>query len=61
MIIYELLYNIPPFHAETPYKVFENIVARNLQYDDDVEVSENAINIMDRLMCLDMNERLGIV
>lgn len=62
VILYELLFGIPPFHDETPYKVFENILSRNIDYmedDEDVFISIEAKDLMDRLMCTDIKERLG--
>ncbi|RKP00861.1 hypothetical protein CXG81DRAFT_12730, partial [Caulochytrium protostelioides] len=59
VILYEFLYGIPPFHASTPDKVFENILYRRLSWPDDPDVSEAAMDLMDRLMKLDVASRLG--
>ncbi|KAM0755998.1 kinase-like protein [Meredithblackwellia eburnea MCA 4105] len=60
VICYEFLYGIPPFHDETPEKVFENILSRRIEWHEDViEVSPEAHDFMDRLLCSDANRRLG--
>ncbi|PWN34454.1 uncharacterized protein FA14DRAFT_148864 [Meira miltonrushii] len=60
VILYEFLYGYPPFHASTPEKVFDNILSRNISWDDeDVEVSAEARDLMERLMCTDRKNRLG--
>ncbi|TFK43655.1 hypothetical protein BDQ12DRAFT_643254 [Crucibulum laeve] len=60
VITYEFLYGIPPFHAETPEKVFENILSGNIEWHEDwIEFSEESRDFMKALMTLDPNERLG--
>lgn len=60
MITYEFLYGIPPFHDETPEKVFENILSGHIEWHEDyVEVSPEARDFMQRLMTVDPQRRLG--
>ena len=60
VITYEFLYGIPPFHADTPEKVFENILSGHIEWHEEyVEVSPEAHDFMDRLMALDPARRLG--
>ncbi len=60
VITYEFLYGIPPFHEETPEKVFENILSGHIEWHEDyVEVSPEARDFMQRLMTLDPTKRLG--
>ncbi|KAG6821579.1 hypothetical protein H0H93_000088 [Arthromyces matolae] len=60
VITYEFLYGIPPFHADTPEKVFENILSGHIEWHEDwIDFSEEARDFMRRLMTLDPNERLG--
>ena len=60
MITYEFLYGIPPFHDETPEKVFENILSGHIEWHEDFyEVSPEAKDFMQRLMTLDPAQRLG--
>lgn len=60
-IMFEFLYGIPPFHGETPDQVFENILARKITWpdDEDCEVSPEAKDLMNKLLCMDPQERLG--
>ncbi|KAI9494658.1 hypothetical protein BDB00DRAFT_871209 [Zychaea mexicana] len=60
VICYEFLYGIPPFHADTPDRVFENILSRRIDWHEDlVDVSPEARDFMERLMTLDPEKRLG--
>jgi serine/threonine-protein kinase RIM15 len=61
-ILFEFLYGYPPFHDESPEKVFENILAGRIDWpevDEDEEISEEAKDIMTKLMCIDQTKRLG--
>ena len=61
-ILFECLYGRPPFNADTPEEVFQNILTRNIHWppeDEDDPVSEDAKDLMNKLMCLDPKERLG--
>ena len=61
-ILFEFLYGYPPFHDESPEKVFENILARRIDWsdvDEEDEVSQEAKDIMNKLMCIDQTKRLG--
>ncbi|KAF8974183.1 hypothetical protein BDZ97DRAFT_2069160 [Flammula alnicola] len=60
VITYEFLYGIPPFHAETPEKVFENILSGHIEWHEEwIEFSPEARDFMQALMTIDPNERLG--
>jgi serine/threonine-protein kinase RIM15 len=60
-ILFECLYGYPPFHAETPEQVFQNILDRKIDWpdDEDCPVSSEAKDLINKLMCLDPKERLG--
>ncbi|TAQ83159.1 hypothetical protein B7494_g8518 [Chlorociboria aeruginascens] len=60
-ILFEFLYGYPPFHAATPDEVFENILARRISWpdDSDYEVSPEAKDLMNKLLCLEPQQRLG--
>ena len=59
-ILFEFLYGYPPFNAETPDQVFQNILGRKIQWHDDpCEVSPEAKDLMNKLMCTEPKERLG--
>jgi serine/threonine-protein kinase RIM15 len=60
VVLYEFIYGFPPFHAETPEKVFDNVVSRRIDWhEEEIELSAEARDLMDRLMCYDANQRLG--
>lgn len=60
-ILFECLYGRPPFNADTPEEVFQNILMRNIHWpsEDEDDVSEEAKDLINKLMCLDPQERLG--
>jgi len=60
-ILFEFLYGYPPFHGDTPEHVFENILARKISWphDDEAEVSPEAKDLMNKLLCMDHTKRLG--
>lgn len=54
------MYGIPPFHAETPEKVFENILSGRIEWHEDwIEFSDEARDFIAALLTLDPAERLG--
>ncbi|KAF2147714.1 hypothetical protein K461DRAFT_272405 [Myriangium duriaei CBS 260.36] len=60
-ILFEALYGFPPFHAPTPDQVFQNILARNIHWpepDEDM-ASEEAKDLINKLLTLDPKERMG--
>jgi serine/threonine-protein kinase RIM15 len=61
-IMFEFLYGFPPFHAGDAEQVFENILARKIQWPDDGEcepVSDEAKDLINKLLCMDPPSRLG--
>ncbi|WRT65962.1 uncharacterized protein IL334_002913 [Kwoniella shivajii] len=60
VVLYEFLYGIPPFHAETPEKVFDNVVSRRIDWhEDEMDILPETKDLMNRLMCTDPQKRLG--
>ncbi len=60
VVTYEFLYGFPPFNAETPEKVFDNIISRRIKwFEGEQEISPEARDFMERLMCMDPGRRLG--
>ncbi|KAG8936033.1 hypothetical protein FRC02_004945 [Tulasnella sp. 418] len=60
VITYEFLYGFPPFHDETPEKVFANIISRKIDWHKDVvDFSEEVMDFMDKLLQSDPKQRLG--
>ncbi|KAI0390961.1 hypothetical protein F5Y17DRAFT_442480 [Xylariaceae sp. FL0594] len=59
-IMFEFLYGFPPFHASEAEQVFENILARRITWpDDDGTVSPEAKDLINKLLCVDPQQRLG--
>ncbi|KAI2635483.1 hypothetical protein GGS21DRAFT_84840 [Xylaria nigripes] len=59
-IMFEFLYGFPPFHASEAEQVFENILARKIEWlDEDDHVSPEAKDLINRLLCVDPQQRLG--
>ncbi|KAF1808946.1 hypothetical protein P152DRAFT_176979 [Eremomyces bilateralis CBS 781.70] len=60
-ILFEMLYGYPPFHADTPDQVFQNILDRKIDWPTEEQdpVSPEAKDLMNKLMCLDHRSRLG--
>ncbi|KAE9967488.1 hypothetical protein BLS_006343 [Venturia inaequalis] len=60
-ILFEFIFGYPPFHGDTPEEVFQNILARRIHWPDeeDCEVSAEARDLMNKLMCSDPAQRLG--
>ncbi|PFH51406.1 hypothetical protein AMATHDRAFT_59149 [Amanita thiersii Skay4041] len=60
VITYEFLYGIPPFHAETPGQVFENILSGHVEWHEDwVDFSQESRDFIKALLTLDPSQRLG--
>ncbi|BEI87152.1 hypothetical protein CcaverHIS002_0704980 [Cutaneotrichosporon cavernicola] len=60
VVLYEFIYGFPPFHAETPDKVFDNIISRRIDWhEDEMDLPVEARDLMDRLMCTNPATRLG--
>ncbi|BGP21508.1 serine/threonine protein kinase RIM15 [Rhodotorula toruloides] len=54
------LYGFPPFHDETPEKVFENILSHRFEWHEDaIEISPEAHDFIDKLLAPDPSRRLG--
>ena len=60
-IMFEFLFGYPPFHASTPDEVFDNILNRKIAWPEDNEhdVSADARDLINSLICLDPAARLG--
>lgn len=60
--MYEFLYGVPPFNDESAEKVFANITSRKIFFppdDDEMQTSPAARDLMERLLCVDPQRRLG--
>lgn len=61
-IMFEFLFGIPPFHDDEAEQVFENILARRIQWPDENEcepVSGEAKDLINKLLCMQPRQRLG--
>jgi serine/threonine-protein kinase RIM15 len=66
VILFEFMYGYPPFHAASPDMVFENILNHRIDWPSpeievELGVSENAKDLMVKLMAMSPAERLGSV
>ncbi|KAE8723967.1 putative serine/threonine protein kinase IREH1 [Hibiscus syriacus] len=60
VILFELIVGIPPFNAEHPQTIFDNILNRNIPWPSvPDEMSLEAHDLIDRLLTEDPNQRLG--
>ncbi|GAB2292640.1 Probable serine/threonine protein kinase ireh1 [Dionaea muscipula] len=60
IILFELIVGIPPFNAEHPQIIFENILNRNIPWPRvPEEMSQEAQDIINKLLTEDPNHRLG--
>ncbi|KAF3358090.1 hypothetical protein VDGD_03223 [Verticillium dahliae] len=60
-IVFEFMYGFPPFHAGEAEHVFENILARKIQWPDETEceISDEAKDLINKLLCMEPSKRLG--
>ncbi|KAL3617615.1 putative serine/threonine protein kinase ireh1 [Castilleja foliolosa] len=62
VILFEMIVGIPPFNAEHPQKIFDNILNRKIPWPRvPDEMSSGAYDLIDRLLTEDPNLRLGAV
>ncbi|TKY44812.1 serine/threonine protein kinase IREH1 [Spatholobus suberectus] len=60
VILFELLVGIPPFNAEHPQTIFDNILNRKIPWPAvPEEMSPETQDLIDRLLTEDPNQRLG--
>ncbi|EFW22316.1 serine threonine protein kinase [Coccidioides posadasii str. Silveira] len=60
-ILFEFIYGYPPFNASTADEVFQNILARRINWPEGFEEysSEESRDLMNKLMTLNPEKRLG--
>ncbi|XP_047332435.1 probable serine/threonine protein kinase IREH1 [Impatiens glandulifera] len=60
VILFELIVGIPPFNAEHPQMIFDNILNRKIPWPNvPEEMSYDAHDLIDRLLTEDPHQRLG--
>lgn len=56
--LYEFMTGVPPFNDETPQKVFENILSRNIEWpQEDEALSAEAVEAVEQLLEMDPTKR----
>jgi len=58
-VFYEMVTGIPPFNAETPPEIFQNILDRNLEWPSEEDMSPECRDLIERLLRIEPDERLG--
>jgi len=58
-LVYEMLTGIPPFYSRDRDRLFAKILSARLRFPD--HLSEEAIDLLEKLLNRDPNERLGAV
>ncbi|KAJ5900090.1 hypothetical protein N7495_004834 [Penicillium taxi] len=60
-IMFEFIFGYPPFNADTPDEVFENILRRRINWPEDPEelTTPEAMDLINRLLTIDPRQRIG--
>uniref|UniRef100_A0A6B2L736 non-specific serine/threonine protein kinase n=1 Tax=Arcella intermedia TaxID=1963864 RepID=A0A6B2L736_9EUKA len=60
VMTFELLVGLPPFFDDTPEKIFQNILSRDMfEWPATINVSDAAKDFVDKLLTIDAKRRLG--
>ncbi|GAX76983.1 hypothetical protein CEUSTIGMA_g4430.t1 [Chlamydomonas eustigma] len=61
VILFEFVVGIPPFNADSPEEIFENILDRRIAWPDpeDDDMSEECRDLIEKLLISDKDKRLG--
>ena len=59
ILLYEMLYGISPFYSKNTEKMFELITKSEVQFPKKIEVSENAKDLISKLLIKNQDLRLG--
>ena len=59
VVLFEMVTGNPPFSASSPEQIFQNILDRNINWPDDGSMSLDLKDLLEHLLCLDQNARLG--
>lgn len=58
-ILYEFVVGTPPFAAETPEEIFDNILDRRIEWPGQEDMSPECRDLIDKLLNPDPAQRLG--
>jgi tRNA A-37 threonylcarbamoyl transferase component Bud32 len=59
ILLYEMLYGIPPFYSKNTEKMFELITKAKLKFPQKIEVSDDAKDLIKKLLVKNQDLRLG--
>ncbi len=59
ILIYEMVYGIPPFYSSNVQKMYRNIVKEKVKFKQNVSISDNAKDIILKLLNKNQNKRFG--
>ena len=59
ILLYEMLYGIPPFYSKNTEKMFELITKSDLKFPKKIQISDNAKDLIKKLLIKDQDLRLG--
>ena len=59
IILYELLFNIPPYYDEDDSKIKEQIIKTELRFPKNININKNAKDLIKKLLNKNPNNRLG--
>ena len=59
ILLYEMLYGIPPFYSKNTEKMFELITKSDLKFPKKIQISDNAKDLIKKLLIKDQDMRLG--
>ncbi|KAH3742937.1 protein serine/threonine kinase [Pelomyxa schiedti] len=59
IMLYELLTGIPPFNADSPTQIFQNILRHSINWECSTPIAETARDLISQLLEPEPSERLG--
>ena len=59
ILLYEMLYGIPPFYSKNTEKMFKLITKSDLKFPKKIQISDNAKDLIKKLLIKDQDLRLG--
>jgi hypothetical protein len=59
IIIFEMIYNVPPFYSDDDYRIKEMITKKELKFPENPKISESLKDLIKKLLKKNYKERLG--